>query len=82
MRSSVTSRLWQKIVGQPSLPISGRANSANVSESRITWVRARNASRNSTAPSSGSSPPITSAITLIDSPCSASRSSRYFINTS
>ena len=80
MRSSTTSRLWQKIVGQPSWPISGRANSANVSDSRITCVRVRAAkSRNSTAPSSGDSPAITSAIALIVRPCSASRSSRYFI---
>ena len=47
MRSSTTSRLWQRIVGQPSWAISGRANSANVSESRTTCVRARSSSRNS-----------------------------------
>ena len=82
MRSSTTSRLWQKIVGHPSWPINGRANSANVSDSRITCVRARSESRNSTAPSSGDSPAITSAIALIVRPCSASRSSRYFISTS
>ena len=68
MRSSTTSRLWQKIVGQPSLPMSGRANSANVSDRRITCVRARSESRNSTAPSSGDSPAMTSAIALIVKP--------------
>ena len=43
MRSSTTTSEWQKIVGHASWAISGRANSANVSDSRITWVRARSA---------------------------------------
>ena len=34
-------RLWQKIVGHCNCAISGRANSANVSDSRTTWTRAR-----------------------------------------
>ena len=68
MRSSTTSRSWQRIVGQPNWAISGRANSVNVSESRITGVRRRSRSRNSTAPGSGDSPAIVSVITPIVRP--------------
>ena len=82
MRSSTTRRSWQKIVGQPSWAINGRANWANVSESRMTWVRARSASRNSTAPGNGRSPAMTSVITLRVRPWRSSSASRPRISTS
>ena len=65
-----TSRLLQKMVGQPSFFIRGWANSSKVSLRMTTWVMVRSSSKNSLAPGRGSILAMVAWISFRPSPCS------------
>ena len=79
---SATSRVLQKMVGQPSFSIRGLANCSKVSLRMMTWVSFRRASKNSLAPGSGSILAMVAWISLIPRPCFFKMSRRQRINLS